>query len=106
MGYGSVDDLIGHERALRESASPPQGFTGREGLGSSRCLPSSSLRHREDEVSREPSSLDDSDVLEACQKFSSILLGSSSQVNLYSAVEEKSKWVDFQLIRKDLDNST
>lgn len=84
MGYGSVDDLIGHEKASRECACSLQ----------------------EDGVSRNRTSLDDSDVLEACQKFSSIVLGSSSQLDLYSANEEKSEWVDCRLIRKDMDKST
>lgn len=104
MGYGSVDDLIFHERALRECARPLQ-----EGPSSSHCLPISS-RHHADEVSGYPSSLDYSDVSEACLKeaclkFSSIHLGSSPQLDLYSAAEEKSEWVDCQLI-KDMDKST
>lgn len=80
MGYGSVDDLIGHERALRECACPLQ-----EGPGSS---------------------LHDSDVLEACHKFSSIVLGSSQRLDLYSAADEKSGLVDCRLIKKDMDKST
>lgn len=83
MGYGSVDDLIGHERASRECARPLQ----------------------EAGVSRNRSSLDESDVLEACQKFSSILLGSGPQLDLFRA-DEKSEWVDCRLIRKDMDKST
>lgn len=52
-----------------------------------------------------PSPQDYSDVSEACLKFSPIHLGSSPQLDLYSAAEEKSEWVDCQLI-KEANNST
>ena len=74
---------FGHERGSREYAHPLLEYG----------------------VRRHWSSLDESDVLEACQKFSSILLGSGPKLDLFRA-DEKSEWVDCRLIRKDMDKST
>eukprot|EP01018_Ginkgo_biloba_P011658 Gb_06402 [translate_table: standard] len=106
LGYDNIHALIGHERALRESSHGLQGnVDGRKEIVFSSCLSNGSVINPEDEVIGEIFSPDESDVLLACQKFPSIVLGSSPLVDLYIPTKEDFQRLEYPTIENSTEDS-
>ncbi|XP_057827668.2 ATP-dependent DNA helicase homolog RECG, chloroplastic isoform X2 [Cryptomeria japonica] len=105
MGFESIHSLIAHERALIESTLSLQYSSKNEDKSeSATSLPNRVHGCDEHEVRRTPSSVDDTELFQACQTFPCIVLGSTPHVNIYSMTDENSEGAEYRYIENDVEN--